>query len=84
MRSLLRPLYTDKIKRRSFVMRVILWALLILSPLFALAQNYHWSLSIPRAAILQTSRKITLLAFSLSGGQGIQGASLTQGQSGAA
>jgi hypothetical protein len=26
-------------------MRIILWALIILSPLVALAQNYHWSLS---------------------------------------
>jgi hypothetical protein len=37
-------------------MRSILWTLMILSPLFALAQNHHWSISNPQTALLQTRK----------------------------
>jgi hypothetical protein len=47
------PLYTDARIRRNFVVRFILWTLMILSPLFALSQNYHWSISNPYTALLQ-------------------------------
>jgi hypothetical protein len=43
-------------------MRFILWTLMILSPLFALTQNYHWSISNPQTALLQT-RKLAGVAI---------------------
>ena len=44
-------------------MRFILWTLIILSPLFALTQNYHWSISNPQTALLQTPRELTGVAI---------------------
>lgn len=47
-------------------MRFILWTLMILSPLFALTQNYHWSISNPQTALLQT-RKLAGVAIAFIG-----------------
>jgi hypothetical protein len=44
-------------------MRIILWALIILSPLVALAQNYHWSLSNAQTTLLQTRLAGVAIAF---------------------
>jgi hypothetical protein len=44
-------------------MRFILWALIILSPLVALAQNYHWSLSNAQTTLLQTRLAGVAIAF---------------------
>jgi hypothetical protein len=43
-------------------MQFIFWTLTILSPLFALSQNYHWSIANPRIALLQT-RKLAGVAI---------------------
>ena len=43
-------------------MRFILWTLIILSPLFAFAENYHWSISNPQTAVLQ-ARKLAGVAI---------------------
>jgi hypothetical protein len=48
--------------RRNFVVRFILWTLIILSPLFALTENYHWSISNPQTALLQM-RSLTGVAI---------------------
>jgi len=42
--------------------RFVLWTLIILSPLFALTQNYHWSISNPQTALLQM-RKLAGVAI---------------------
>ena len=44
-------------------MRFILWILITLSPLFAFAQSYHWSISNPQTALLQTPRDLTRVAI---------------------
>ena len=44
-------------------MRFILWALIILSPLVALAQNYHWSLSNAQTTLLRTRLAGVAIAF---------------------
>jgi hypothetical protein len=39
-------------------MRFILWTFIILSPLFALTENYHWPTSNPQTALLQTRKLV--------------------------